>query len=221
MVCCADKRVTGTKTAQDHPSEDRPSAGPARRRQGVSGAFSAVFLACLVITGIWTSWARAQSHSEYEVKAVFLYNFAKFVEWPREAAGAPDLPFAICVIGQDPFGENLENAVRGKSINRRNVTLRRLREAREARTCQIAFISASERRHLRALLDSLDGADVLIVGDMEGFADQGGMINFTLDEDHVRFEVNVDAAARAGLKMSSKLLSLARIVKSKTAGKKG
>lgn len=200
---------------------ERPFIVHIKRQHGGLGAPTAALVACLAVAGIWSSPARAQTPSEYEMKAVFLYNFAKFVEWPAEASGTPDPAFSICVVGTDPFGASLDQAVRGKSISRRSVTLRRVREAREARTCQIAFISPSERRRLRPILDSLGGSSILTVGDTEGFAEQGGMINFTLEDNRVHFEVNVDAAQRAGLKMSSKLLGLARIVKSKTGGRKG
>jgi hypothetical protein len=154
------------------------------------------------------------------VKAVFLYNFAKFVEWPSVPAEAGQ-PFTICVVGEDPFGDTLDQAILGKSINGRALMARRVRRAGDARTCQIAFISASEGKRLRAILDGLNGASVLTVGETEGFAEQGGVINFRLEEDRVRFEINVDAAQRAGLKMSAKLLGLARIVRSERPGRKG
>jgi hypothetical protein len=191
----------------------RRSAGHCEAWRVMLGVPTLVLAVSLAV-GNWGSSAQAQTPSEYEMKAVFLYNFAQFVEWPPEPSGMPDPGFVICVVGQDPFGESLDGAVSGKFINSRSVTLRRIRRASEAKACQIAFISSSERRHLRPLLDSLDGARVLTVGDTEGFGEQGGMINFTLEESRVRFEINVEATQRVGLKLSSKLLALAVIVRS-------
>jgi len=173
-----------------------------------------LLLAMAVLSYIpWDSPARGQSASEYHVKALFLYNFAKFVDWPADASGGPQDGIALCVVGDDPFGSVLDETLKGKTINGQEMVVKRFRRAQDARACQIVFIASSEKNHLRLILESLKGARVLTVGETEGFAQFGGVINFTLEENRVRFEVNVDAADRAGLKISSKLLSLARIVK--------
>ena len=152
--------------------------------------------------------------SEYQVKAAFLYNFAKFVEWPPDVPSRKDDPIRICIVGENPFGNYLNESTEEKTINGRKLVIWELKSVQDAKGCQIVFIGASEKYHLRASLESMKGAPVLTVGDTEGFAQAGGMINFTLEENMVRFEVNVDAAERARLKISSKLLSLAKVVKS-------
>ena len=154
---------------------------------------------------------------EYQVKAAFLFNFAKFVEWP-----GPDPandPINLCVVGDDPFGSLLDQMVKGKLANGRAMEIRRISPGVKFERCQIAFIAASERKRLPALLESLGHAGVLTVGETDDFARGGGIISFFLDNNHVRLEVNVDAADRAGLKISSKLLSLAKIVRDPSGGK--
>jgi hypothetical protein len=157
--------------------------------------------------------AQSREASEYEIKAAFLYNFAKFVEWPPEASPGANDPLAICIVGEDPFGDILDELIKGKTISGRALVVRRLKPAGDLKGCQVAFISSSEREHLRSVLESLKGGGVLTVGDTEGFAAIGGVINFTMQDNKVHFDVNVDAAERARLKISSKLLSVARIVK--------
>jgi hypothetical protein len=158
--------------------------------------------------------------SEYQIKAAFLYNFAKFVEWPSEAPRGMDDPITICIVGEDPFGSLLDESIRNKAISGHQLVVRRLKPGQDIKGCQIAFISSSEKKHLRAILESLKGAAVLTVGDSEGFAQVGGVINFTLEETRVHFEVNLGAAQRAGLRISSKLLSLAKIVRDQDHGGK-
>jgi len=157
--------------------------------------------------------AQSREASEYEIKAAFLYNFARFVEWPPEASPGADDPLAICIVGEDPFGNFLNGLIKGKTISGHKLVVRRLKPAGDPKGCQVAFISSSEREHLRSVLESLKGGGVLTVGDTEGFAAIGGVINFTMQDNKVHFDVNVDAAERARLKISSKLLSVARIVK--------
>lgn len=162
------------------------------------------------------AYAQSQETAEYNIKAAFLYNFAKFVEWPAKRPAhrlwTVDDPLCICVVGEDPFGRVLEDTIQGKNIGSHKVVIERLKQGRDMNSCQIAFISSSEKNHLRSILESLKGGGVLTVGDTEGFAQAGVAINFILEENKVHFEINVDAADRAGLKISSKLLSLARIV---------
>jgi len=165
--------------------------------------------------------AQPETPSEYQVKAVFLYNFAKFVEWPQDPSEATNSPLVIGIIGDDPFGGALEQTVRGKSVRGHALVIRHFSKPEDARASQIVFISSSERSRLRSVLDSLKGASVLTVGDMEGFAHLGGVINFILEDNYVHFEINVEVAERAGLKLSSKLLSLAKIVRSDGSTRKG
>jgi hypothetical protein len=150
-----------------------------------------------------------QSSAEYEVKAAFLYKFASFVEWPEKVGHAP---LGICVVGLDPFGSALERVVEGKTIAGREFAVLRLRTWRAGAPCHILFIGASEKNRLRSLLGSLRQDNILTVGDVPGFCESGGAVNLNVVESRVKLEINVDAAARSGLQVSSKLLSLARIV---------
>lgn len=149
---------------------------------------------------------------EYHVKAIFLYNFAKFVDWPAEMS---DGPMCIGIIGDDPFGQELDQVVRGKTVNGRGFTVKRL-QPDAARTCQILFIAASEKKRYKTILSFLKNAGVLTVGESTGFCESGGVINLEIVESKVRFDVNLDAAARARLRLSSKLLGLARIVRDRS-----
>ena len=146
---------------------------------------------------------------EYQLKAVFLFNFAKFVEWPAVAFKRPEDPIAICVLGQNPFGTALEDVVRDKTVANRAFVVREVLNAQQANTCQIVFVSASERKHFRFLLDELKGRSILTVGEGDDFTANGGIINFKLKDARVRIEIDAVAANRAGLHISSKLLSLA------------
>ncbi|MDR3698148.1 MAG: YfiR family protein [Candidatus Sulfopaludibacter sp.] len=151
---------------------------------------------------------RAQSAGEYELKAAFLYKFAGFVQWPDDS---PADDICIGVVGQDPFGPVLNAVVNGKILNGRSFTVRRSPNARDLPACQIVFISSSERPRLRAILHQLrPGA--LTVGEMPGFCEGGGIIGFELADRRVRLRINLEAAQRARLQISSKLLSLAKLV---------
>jgi hypothetical protein len=150
--------------------------------------------------------------TEYEVKAAFLYNFARVVEWPAEAGQDPGAPFVVAILGRDPFGAVLDETVAGKTVGGRPIEVRRVLHVEEARDAQIVFVSPSERANLAAILKALERPGVLTVGDTEGFATQGGAINFTVQARRVRFEINPAAAEQARLKMSSQLLKLAVLV---------
>jgi hypothetical protein len=181
-----------------------------------SGARAALTLAaCLFIAGLSVPPAQAQSLSEYQVKAAFIYNFAKFIDWP---GATPQGDFVIGILGDDPFRGALQATVKDRSIDGRPVVVRQVPSADAARSFQILFVSTSERERLPAILDSLKGSAVLTVGETEGYAKSGVVINFIVEDNRVRFEVNVDAAERANLRISSKMLSLARIVKDQRHG---
>lgn len=155
---------------------------------------------------------RVEGASEYKVKALFLYNFAKFVDWPASSFASPQDHFKVCVVGDDPFGDELDQAVQGKTINNRHFTIRRVSKPQDVRSCHIAFISSPDERRVRKLLEELHPASVLTVGDGHGFTEWGGILKFTLEGNKVRFEINVDAAEHARLKISSQLLSLAKSI---------
>jgi hypothetical protein len=157
--------------------------------------------------------ALAQTIDEYKVKAAFVYNFAKFVEWPAETFKTAMDPFRICVLGQDPFGGALGSTVNGKTLLGRPFVVADIGDVSQAGDCQILFVASSENKRLRAILTGLRTVGTLTVGETEGFAGLGGIINFKIDDGRVRFEINVVAAERAKLRISSNLLNLAQIVR--------
>jgi hypothetical protein len=155
---------------------------------------------------------QADAANGYEVKAAFLFNFAKFIEWSPGAFATPRSPFVICVLGPDPFGNVLDDTLQGKTIGDRAFTVQRLKDKADARHCHIVFVSYIESAHLAEIVESLRGAHVLLTGESNKFAVSGGTIEFTLEDNHVHLTINTDAANRSGLKFSSKLLALAKIV---------
>ena len=168
---------------------------------------------CLLFLGLLSTLSpavQAQTGNEYQVKAAFLYNFAKFVDWPPEAFAGRSGKLVIGVIGEDPFGGALDQAINGKTIGGRSLVVHRLRWGQDLRSCHILFISSSERQRLPQIIQSLRGASVLTVGDMGQFNQQGGIINFVLEANKVGFEINSRGAHRARLRISSKLLALAK-----------
>jgi hypothetical protein len=174
---------------------------------------AAAFLAALVsLSGVPLARAQATPPTEYQLKAAFLFNFAKFIDWPASSFASSKSPFSICILGKDPFGPAIDDALQGKSIGDRPVVIDRVKNVAQSTHCQIVFAANSEAANLRGILAGLRGANVLAVGESEGFAAAGGTIQFTIEENHVRFLINTDAAERAGLKFSSKLLALAKIV---------
>jgi hypothetical protein len=197
---------------------DTSSMGIPSRVRGLrlaAGRAPRLALAAAFFVAMFAASAPAQSRPlpEYEVKAAFLYNFAKFVEWPAEALPASPAPFKLCVLGKDPFGTGLQQAVQRKTVGDRELKVMRLNEVRQTEGCHILFISSSERRQMRQILETLQWASILTVGETEDFGRLGGIINFTLEQDKIRFQINLDAAARARLKISSKLLALAKIIR--------
>jgi hypothetical protein len=157
--------------------------------------------------------AQQPAAAEHEVKAAYLYNFARFVAWPPRTAARAQEPFAICVLGTDPFGRSLEMIVDGVTIEGARVVVRHMTSARDATACRILFISGSEERGLDGILAALARADVLTVSDMPRFVERGGMIQFVIDKGRVRFEVGLPPAQDAGLMLRSELLRVASAVR--------
>jgi len=148
---------------------------------------------------------------EYQVKAAFLYNFAKFVEWPESNFANPDAPLVIGVFGNNPFHGDLRRVVEGKSINGHRVVVQEVSAVTNLKTCDIVFIAASEQADTAQIAAALADAKVLTVTEnMKHFGSSGLVINFVTEDDRIRFQINHAAATRAGLVISSKLLSLAR-----------
>lgn len=162
-----------------------------------------------------TAYARGtgSSPNEYEIKAAFLYNFASFVEWPSKTPADNSGAFVIGVCGDNPFGNTLEKTVMGKTINGHKIDIRYFKSVRDLKPCHILFVSSSEDNHFDKINDIVRDWHVLTVGDTDGFTRSGGMINFFTEDKKIKLEINADNARKSGLKISSKLLKLAKIVK--------
>ncbi|MBI5739821.1 MAG: YfiR family protein [Nitrospirae bacterium] len=179
--------------------------------------YSAVIAAALIlIAGAGTQEVFSQVHGyeEYKVKAAFLYNFTKFIEWPADSFENADTPLTLCISGGNPFGDALDS-LKDKTVGGRRLSIRIVSRPEATEGCHIVFSSDPDGKNLPAILNSLKNRRVLLVGEMTGFAEAGGIINFFIVDDKVRFEINVEAARRRGLGISSQLLKLARIVKEK------
>ena len=164
-------------------------------------------LVALALIGSPNLYSQAAGPTEYEVKAAYLYNLGKFVEWPKTATASDS--FSICLLGHDPFGPILDTLIAKETINGKSIVVKRLLKPQDAVSCHILFISSSEEGRLKEILSTLDKASVLTVSDMPQFTRRGGMIQFVLDANRVRFEINLTSAERAGLTLSSQLLKVA------------
>jgi hypothetical protein len=181
------------------------------RLLGTLGRVALALLTAAVIGACcWSPASAALASSEYQVKAAFLYNFLKFVEWPADGLNSPT---TICVgiLGRDPFDDALES-VKGKSAKGRKVVVVHFRTLEEVKGCDLLFICASEKGRLGQILKHAHNSRMLTVADQDGFCEAGGMINLVFVKSRVGFEVNVAAATRAKLRISSQLLKLARNV---------
>ena len=150
---------------------------------------------------------------EYEIKAAYLYNFINYIDWPENAFPAPGGTLTIGIVGQSDYGTALET-LNGKQVKGRTLALKQITDTKDLDQCQIVFINSSEKARVPELLEKLKDARVLTVSEIDGFAQQGGIINFISERNKVRFEINPDAARRLGLNISSELLKLAKVVKS-------
>jgi YfiR/HmsC-like len=177
-----------------------------------------VLLQCTIAAFAWMLLAGSnalaqQKPNEYQVKAVYLYNFGRFVEWPAKVTDSKNRPFTICVLGEDPFGPALETTLAGETIGDQKVAAKRISSLQESIDCQILFISSSEASRLNQIIDILDKRAVLTVSDIPRFSQRNGMIQFVLEENRIRFEVNLAATQRVGLTLSSELLKVATAVR--------
>ena len=173
----------------------------------------------ILLAGAWLNAQNTPGSSEYLIKAGFIYNFANLVQWPSTSFAQPDSPIVIVILGEDHFGTTLDHALEGKKVNARSFVIKRARSVAELqrtlgpqKECQILYVSSSEMPHLGEAIQVLKGAPVLTIGETPGFAKSGGIINLVLEDNKVRFEVNVQAAKEADLNISSRLLALARII---------
>jgi hypothetical protein len=151
---------------------------------------------------------------EAQVKAAFMYNFLKFVDWPADAFNGPRDSLIVGILGSGPTADAAARFLNGKSVHGRAVVIRRLKDDGPRPTIHALFIGNADTSRTRAVLDAVANAAVLSIGESTDFAEDGGVIGLLVEKQKVRFEINTDAAAGAGLKVSSKLLALARIVRS-------
>jgi hypothetical protein len=170
-----------------------------------------VVLAC-VLAVIPNAVIGGSDHTENDVKSAFIYNFAKFVEFPSGTFASADSPIMVGVFGDSQFGDVLEKLLKGKTVGGRKLEVKRLQRTRDCDACQIVFVRSSESERVSSILDRLKNKSILTIGEAERFARRGGIIGFVTDNDRIGFQVNIGTAKRCALKISSKLLSLAREV---------
>lgn len=158
----------------------------------------------------------AQESREYVLKAGFIYNFTKFIKWPEKIANEIAIDgLNLCVIGKDPFGRILTQLSQKAHSKGKKISIRRFQSSQEAPSCHILFISGSEKFQLQRILDKIEGLPILLIGDTPQYAQRGVGINFYIERNKTRFEINQKAVDRRGIKISSELLNLARIVEGK------
>ena len=172
------------------------------------------WLLAAVLLAVPAERLRAQAHppGEYQIKAVFLYNFVHFVDWPPPAQPRGAQPFCIGVLGADPFGPALDRAVRGEAVNGHPLRVRRFRSVEDVADCQVLFVSRSEAWRMDRILRHLQGRSILVVSDADNFAVDGGMIQFVTENNKIRLRINVLAARAAKLAISSKLLGPSEVI---------
>lgn len=166
------------------------------------------------LIGVPVLRAQNSAPTDYDVKAAYLYNFGRFVDWPTQVEGEH---FTVCVLGQDPFGPRLDSTLAGETIGGKSIIAKRISSSQESDDCRIVFLSPAENGRLKKIVAELDKKAILTVSDMPKFTQFGGMIQFVVEGKRVRFEVNLTATQRAGLTLSSELLKVATAVKRNAA----
>lgn len=202
-----DQKPTGSKACS------LPGSRLSARLRVHPRMFLALWLVIANISNPKMAAGQGSSAGEYELKAAMLYNLTRFVEWPTSAYADAEAPTVLCILGRDPFGEALTSLASNPTASGRPVQVRHVPNDQAMRGCHVVYISSSERKGVVQTLSTLKGSSVLTVGEMAQFAARGGMIQFSLEEKQVRFKINLDAASQADLKISSRLLMLARVVK--------
>src|SRR5258708_1835212 len=193
---------SNSKTRSDQPWSNRP--GP----RAVCVALLLVWAWVLPVRGVDAQ----RGPTEYQVKAAYMLNFLKFVEWPGDPNADIHERWIIGIVGENPFRDELTQIITGKTVQGHELEVSQFQPGEDFRDCRVLFISASEKKRLPTTLGALNGSSVLTVGDMDHFIESGGMIQFVMEEKRVRFAIDISASSRARLKVSSKLLSLARTV---------
>jgi len=203
------------------PSRHAQIADPTREEVAGEGRVKAciqrhiwplVFLFPILATGGWVSSSAQSTDEEYRIKAAFIFHFAQLVDWPQETQTGEANSLFLCTIGEDPFQGALESTVEGKAVGDRILRVRHLKQADDAQACQVLFLGKAQGKRIPMLLANLHNAPILTVGESPGFLGAGGMICFVLEDNNVRFGINLDAAASAKLKIGSRLLILAQTV---------
>jgi hypothetical protein len=203
------------------PSRHAQIADPTREEVAGEGRVKAciqrhiwplVFLFPILATGGWVSSSAQSTDEEYRIKAAFIFHFAQLVDWPQETQTGEANSLFLCTIGEDPFQGALESTVAGKAVGNKIIRIRHLGSAEDMQACQILFFGRVQSKRIPTLLATLHNAPVLTVGESAGFLGAGGMICFVLDQNNVRFGINLDAAEAAKLKIGSRLLLLAQTV---------
>ncbi len=202
----AETALSLARRAGAHAGTRTSHVTPLAKARAPHRLWAIVWLALLSVSLLT---AADDASLEYRVKAAFLLNFTKFIEWPAAEGGDAESPINICIVGDDPFGPALDRMVEGEAINGRKVTVQRVRRE-AAKTCQVVFVTRTEKEVAKTVATL--GTGILTVGEGETFLKEGGMIAFVIESRRVRFDINRTAAESAGIKLSSKLLSVARSV---------
>jgi hypothetical protein len=163
--------------------------------------------------------AQQETGKESKFKAAYLYNFLQFIEWPESSFTDGSSPVTIGILNQDPLANTLEEIVQGERVNGRAIVVRKFHDTKNIRECHVLFIPRNEMDNIPLILTSTEGSSVLTVGEVAGFAEEGGAVNFFVQDNKLRFEINPDVLKKANLQASSRLLRLARIVGSSGGGK--
>jgi hypothetical protein len=201
------KHLHGTDGVRRVPGDRATRPVLSLRPLLIAVAAACAFLAIPVLN------AQNPRPTDYQVKATYLYNFGRFIEWPEKVAAAQGGSFTVCVLGQDPFGPSLDATLAGETIGGKTIVAKRISSAEESDNCQILFLSLRDDSRVNKIIADLDKKAVLTVSDMPQFVKRGGMIQFVLEGKRVRFEVNLTATQHAGLTLSSELLKVATAVR--------
>jgi hypothetical protein len=181
---------------------------PQQRSHSLKWRRSLAFLAFAIFAST-TIYPQTSRPNEYQVKAAYIYNFGKFVKWPAVAPANQTGSFTICVLDQDPFGSTLQSTLAGETVGGKPVSIRHIEKAQDASVCHILFIGSAQGKDLSGILSALDEEAVLTVSDMPDFSKQGGIIQFVLEGDRIRFEINLEGAEKSHLVFPSELLKVA------------
>ena len=170
-----------------------------------------MLLMAAVVLGPIPARAQSEQAREYQIKAAFIYNFFKFVDWPEAPLSETPGTISICILGRDPFG-GIFAPIEGRSVKNKKLAIKRVSSPGEIGSCQILFICSSEQERLGPILAATCGKSILTVSDIKDFARRGGMVGFSSGKNTVHFAINFKASERSGLKMSSKLLEMATVI---------